>query len=45
MHITIDLDDPKPIFAQLIEQIKQAVAADNIALVIHCRQSVNWLMT
>ena len=30
MDITIDLDDPKPIFAQLIEQIKQAVAGDKI---------------
>ncbi|MCF2949761.1 GntR family transcriptional regulator [Paraglaciecola aquimarina] len=31
MNIEIDLDDPKPIFAQLIEQIKQAVANDKIA--------------
>ncbi|WP_158966076.1 GntR family transcriptional regulator [Paraglaciecola sp. L3A3] len=28
MNITIDLDDPKPIFTQLIEQIKQAVVKD-----------------
>lgn len=31
MNIIIDIDDPKPIFAQLIEQIKQAIAADKIA--------------
>jgi GntR family transcriptional regulator len=31
MHITIDIDDPIPLFTQLIEQIKQAVANDNIA--------------
>jgi GntR family transcriptional regulator len=31
MNIIIDIDNPKPIFAQLIEQIKQAIAADKIA--------------
>lgn len=31
MNITIDIDDPKPIFAQLIEQIKNAVGSENIA--------------
>lgn len=31
MNITIDIDDPKPIFAQLIEQIKQAVDSEKIA--------------
>ncbi|MGJ8678964.1 GntR family transcriptional regulator [Paraglaciecola sp.] len=31
MNITIDIDDPKPIFAQLIDQIKQAIGSDKIA--------------
>ena len=30
MEITIDIDDPVPLFAQLIEQIKAAVLADRI---------------
>ena len=30
MEITIDIDDPVPLFAQLIEQIKEAVLADRI---------------
>jgi GntR family transcriptional regulator len=30
MQITIDMDDPMPIFSQLIVQIKQAVAADKV---------------
>jgi GntR family transcriptional regulator len=31
MHITIDIDDPIPLFTQLIEQIKLAVANKHIA--------------
>ncbi len=31
MNITIDIDDPIPIFTQLIEQIKQAVASNQLA--------------
>jgi len=30
MQITIDIDDPVPIFSQLVEQIKQAVAGEKI---------------
>ena len=30
MEITIDIDDPVPLFAQLIGQIKEAVLADRI---------------
>jgi GntR family transcriptional regulator len=30
MDIIIDIDNPTPLFAQLIEQIKQAVVADKI---------------
>ncbi|MGK0382099.1 MAG: GntR family transcriptional regulator [Flavobacteriales bacterium] len=30
MQITIDIDDPVPIFAQLVEQIKQAIAGEKI---------------
>ncbi|TQV89658.1 GntR family transcriptional regulator [Aliikangiella coralliicola] len=30
MEITIDIDDPVPLFAQLIEQIKKAVLSDKI---------------
>ena len=30
MNITIDIDDPVPIFTQLIEQIKQAVGSNRI---------------
>ena len=30
MHITINIDDPVPLFTQLIEQIKQAVATDRV---------------
>ena len=30
MNITIDVEDPVPIFNQLMEQIKQAVATDKI---------------
>lgn len=31
MEITTDLDDPQPLFAQLIEQIKQAVLTGKVA--------------
>lgn len=31
MHITIDIEDPMPLFTQLIEQIKQAIVSDIIA--------------
>lgn len=31
MQIIIDIDDPVPLFAQLIEQIKKAVLSDNIS--------------
>ena len=31
MQIIIDIDDPIPLFAQLIEQIKKAVLSDKIA--------------
>lgn len=31
MEIIIDIDDPVPLFAQLIEQIKKAVLSDNIS--------------
>lgn len=31
MQIIIDIDDPVPLFAQLIEQIKKAVISDNIS--------------
>ncbi len=30
MEITIDIEDPVPLFAQVIEQIKRAVSADRI---------------
>ncbi|MFT6988126.1 MAG: GntR family transcriptional regulator [Paraglaciecola sp.] len=30
MQITIDIDDPIPIFSQLVAQIKQAVAAEKV---------------
>jgi DNA-binding transcriptional regulator YhcF (GntR family) len=30
MEIVIDIDDPVPLFAQLIEQVKKAVLADKI---------------
>ncbi|MBL4659414.1 MAG: GntR family transcriptional regulator [Alcanivoracaceae bacterium] len=30
MHITIDIDDPNPLFSQLVEQIKKAVDKDMI---------------
>jgi GntR family transcriptional regulator len=30
MQITIDIDDPMPIFSQLVAQIKQAVAAEKV---------------
>jgi GntR family transcriptional regulator len=30
MDITIDIDDPKPIFAQIIDQIKAAVSSESI---------------
>jgi GntR family transcriptional regulator len=30
MQITIDIDDPIPIFSQLVAQIKQGVAAGNV---------------
>jgi GntR family transcriptional regulator len=31
MEIVIDIDDPVPLFAQLIEQIKKAVLSDKLA--------------
>jgi GntR family transcriptional regulator len=30
MQITIDIDDPMPIFSQLVAQIKQAVAGESV---------------
>lgn len=30
MQISIDIDDPTPVFTQLIEQIKQAVSSDRL---------------
>jgi len=30
MHIIIDIDDPTPLFSQLVEQIKEAVDKDKI---------------
>lgn len=31
MHVTIDIESPEPLFAQLIEQIKEAVLSESLA--------------